>query len=518
MNPAPDPLLHGEIFTPALLSHALERNLDRPVLLLGEHEITGRELRDQIARARGVLADHGVGKHSPVALLSRNRPEVLVATGAAMTAGCRTTPLSPVGSAADHLYILRDAEIDTIVYDPDHFDDHVRELADALPGAVRLMSLGPSRHGIDLLGGAEREPPGPLRPATVSGEDISAIVYTGGTTGQPKGVMQTYRSGRTLAQIQLAEWDLPDRPRFLVCTPLSHAGAALVLPTLLRGGTLVVLPSFEPKAVLEAIERHRINALMLVPTMIYLLLEHPDLSRRDLSSLQRVYYGTAAMSPGRLAEAMRLLGPIFHQFYGQTECGMTISVLTSADHDADDPARLATCGRPVPWLDVRLLDDELVEVPLGEVGEICVRGPLVMRGYHNKPAESEEALRGGWLHTGDLARMDRDGYLTIVDRKKDMVITGGFNVFPREVEEVLWSHPEVAAAAVVGLPDDRWGEAVTAYVVLNDNADVDPEALRLLVREAKGPVQAPKAVHFVDALPLTPLGKVDKLALRSMAS
>ncbi len=244
--------------------------------------------------------------------------------------------------------------------------------------------------------------------------------------------MGAFRSGVTLTQIQMAEWEWPEEPpRFLICTPLSHAGAAFFVPTLLRGGSLYVLPYFDPALVLETIEKHRINATMLVPTMIYMLLDHPpDFDKRDLSSLQTLFYGASAMSPARLREGIERLGQVFFQFYGQSECGMTIAVLRKGEHLADDPERLATCGRPVPWLDVRLLDDDLREVPRGELGEICVRGPLVMKGYLNKPAETAEALRGGWLHTGDVARADKDGFLTIVDRKKDMIVTGGFNVFP----------------------------------------------------------------------------------------
>jgi fatty-acyl-CoA synthase len=194
---------------------------------------------------------------------------------------------------------------------------------------------------------------------------------------------------------------------------------------------------------------------------------------------------------------------------------MTISVLKKGEHDVGDMARLATCGRPVPWLHVALLDDELNEVPDGEPGEICVRGPLVMKGYLNKPDQTAEAFRGGWLHTGDVARKDPQGFLTIVDRKKDMIVSGGFNVFPREVEDVLATHPAVAQAAVIGVPDEKWGEAVKAVVVRRPGAQVTADELAALVRDRKGAVHAPKSVDFVDAIPVSPLGKADKKALRA---
>lgn len=507
--------LHRPVFTPDLLITALDRSADRPALHLGEVVLTGAEMRAAISRFQQALASVGVGQGSAVAMLSKNRPEVLVSMGATQIAGCRNSALNPMGSLADHLYIATDAEIETLVFDPTHFEDRAAELKAQVPTLKNLFSLGPSEVGVDILALAETFTERRLVAAPVAAEDTSSLVYTGGTTGKPKGVMGSFRSGVALTQIQMAEWQWPDNPRFLICTPLSHAGAAFFAPVLLRGGCLYVLPHFEPGLVLETIEKHRIDATMLVPTMIYMLLDHPDFDSRDLSSLQTLFYGASAMSPTRLREGIERLGQVFFQFYGQSECGMTISVLRKEDHVADDPERLASCGRPVPWLDVRLLDDDLREVSQGELGEICVRGPLVMKGYRNKPEETAEALRGGWLHTGDVARADKDGYLTIVDRKKDMIVTGGFNVFPREIEDVISAHPAVASVAVVGVPDVKWGEAVKACVVLRDGHAVSDGELIEKVRAAKGSVHAPKSVDFVDTLPLTPLGKLDKKTLRA---
>jgi fatty-acyl-CoA synthase len=212
---------------------------------------------------------------------------------------------------------------------------------------------------------------------------------------------------------------------------------------------------------------------------------------------------------------MKRFGPVFMQLYGQSEAPNCVTTLRRAEHDPAYPERLASCGMPSAGVQVKLLDDDGHEVPVGEVGEICCRGPLVMAGYWNKPEETEKAFRHGWLHTGDLARRDADGYLYIVDRSKDMIISGGFNVFPREVEDVLTRHPDVAAAAVIGVPDPKWGEAVKAVVVLRPGATPNAEALIALVRDAKGVVQAPKSVDFTDALPVTGLGKPDKKAIRA---
>ena len=318
-----------------------------------------------------------------------------------------------------------------------------------------------------------------------------------------------------MAQIMVSEWQWPDEVRHLVCTPLSHAGSSLFVPVLLRGGSMVVLPGFDAGAVLDAIERHGITTTMLVPSMIYALLDHPRFAETDLSSLQTIYYGASPISPTRLREAISKLGPIFFQFYGQTECPQTVCVLRKEEHDPDDLDRLASCGRPVPWVRVSLLDDDGHEVPTGQPGELCVRGPLVMKGYWNKPTETSRALDGDWLHTGDVARQDENGFLTIVDRKKDMIISGGFNVFPREVEDVISSHPSVATVAVVGTPDDKWGEAVTAVIVLRKGATLNVDDLIALVKEKKGSHHAPKSVEIVESIPMSPLGKPDKKALRA---
>jgi fatty-acyl-CoA synthase len=229
-----------------------------------------------------------------------------------------------------------------------------------------------------------------------------------------------------------------------------------------------------------------------------------------------VIYGASPMSPTRLVEGMQVFGPIFMQLYAQSEAPNTVTVLHQHEHDPEHhPERLASCGTPCVGTQVKLLDEHGQEVPEGEVGEICVRGPLVMQGYWNKPEETAQALRLGWLWTGDMARRDADGYLYIVDRSKDMIISGGFNVFPREVEDALSQHPAVAAAAVVGVPDAKWGEAVRALVVLRPGAAATAEELIAMVRDRKGSVYAPKAVDFVDALPMTGLGKLDKKAIRA---
>ena len=499
-----------------LLIRGLARNPDRPAVYLGDKVLTSAQMADQISRYVQAYESWGITEGSRVATLTANRPEVLFNMGAGMVAGTRGTALHPMGSLDDHVYILEDADIETLFYDPAAYEERAMALKERVPGLKNVIALAPTDAAPDLATQASRFGSRRLRPpAPADPETPYSVAYTGGTTGQPKGVVGTCRSMSTMTTIQMAEWQWPDEMRFLVCTPLSHAGAAFFIPTLLRGGSLYVLPYFDPERVIDTIAEHRITSTMLVPTMIYVLLDHPKLESADISSLETLYYGAAAMSPTRLAEGIERLGSIFFQFYGQAECPMTITVLRREEHLADRPDRLATCGRPVPWLDVALLDDDGHEVDHGQPGEICVRGPLVMKEYLNKPEQTADAFRHGWLHTGDVARADDEGFLTIVDRKKDMIVTGGFNVFPREIEDVLSSHPGVSAAAVIGVPDDKWGEAVKAVVVRRPGVEVAEADLVALVKERKGSVSAPKSVDFVDQIPLSPLGKTDKKALRA---
>jgi fatty-acyl-CoA synthase len=512
----PGDRLHQGLFTPDMMVRALSRDLDRTVIhVVDGTTISAAAFRDATSRYCQALQSLGLPLGARIGILSRNRPGVLYLTAACLLNQYVMVPLHPVGSLDDHVYVIEDAAAVALVFDAECFTARAADIQARALGISHLLSMGASPLGRDLNSLAARFDPAPLTPPELTGDDVYRLSYSGGTTGRPKAIVNTHRMGLALLTIQLAEWEWPSDIRQLVCAPLSHAGAAMFLPTLLRGGSLLLLPSFDPLEVLRAIERHRITCVLLVPTMIYALLDHPRLSEFDLSSLETVFYGASSMSPTRLRKAIERFGPIFFQFYGQSEAPMSLTILRRADHQLDDPLRLASCGRPVPWVDIALLDDRHRRVPVGEPGEICARGPLVMGGYHQKPEQTAEALAGGWLHTGDVAVEDDEGFLRIVDRKKDMIVTGGFNVFPREIEDVLGRHPLVSNCAVVGVPDPRWGESVKAVVVLRPGAAPCTDELVALVRDKKGPVQAPKTVDYVDSIPMTALGKPDKKALRA---
>jgi len=280
----------------------------------------------------------------------------------------------------------------------------------------------------------------------------------------------------------------------------------------------VILDSFDPKLFLETVQKERVTASFIVPTMIYVLLDYPDLKKYDFSSLRNIIYGASAIAPDRLKQALNLFGPIFTQLYGQTEAPMMISVLPRQEHIIADPERekrvLASCGRPTYHAQVRILDDKGNDVEAGQSGEIVVRCANMMHGYFKNPEVTAETIQEGWLYTGDIARLDEEGFLYIVDRKKDMIVSGGFNIFPREIEDILFEHPAVKGAAVIGVPHEKWGEEVKAIVVLHEGRSATAEELIQFVKDRKGSLMAPKTVEFWDAIPLTNLGKMDKKAMR----
>ncbi|MCA1982076.1 fatty-acid--CoA ligase FadD8 [Nocardioides nematodiphilus] len=505
---------------------ALRRHRDRPVIHLGETTLTGAEVAARISQYVQAFDSLGAGLEVGAALLAPNRPEVLFILGAGQTQGYRRTSLHPLGSAEDQAYVINDAGISVLIVDPS-FGDRAAALLKLCPGLERVLTIGPvpavlDGTGIDLTEVAAGFEPTRLEARTLAPDHITSITYTGGTTGKPKGVIGMAQSFATMAQIQMSEWEWPAQPRFLMCTPLSHAGAAFFVPVVLQGGTLFVAPRFDPAEVLRMIEELRIDSLMVVPTMLYALMDHPDSRTRDLSSLETVYYGASAINPVRLAEAIERFGPIFAQYYGQSEAPMVISYLAKGDHVAADgtpiPGRLTSCGRPSAYLRTALLDGDGEPVAPGEPGEICVAGPLLAGGYFNLPEATAETFRDGWMHTGDVAREDEDGFWHIVDRTKDMIVTGGFNVFPREVEDAVATHPAVAQVAVIGTPDDKWGETVTAVVVVRPGAELTDAVvaeIQDVVRVKKGSVHVPKRIIAADAIPMTALGKPDKKVLRA---
>ncbi len=499
----------------ALLLRALRRHPDRTAFVWDGGSLGYRGVDELIGRMQAVYAAAGFGPGTRVAVLAANQMEAWCATQAALASGMVTTALHQLGSLDDHRFQIEDFGASVLVADARGFGERTRALA-TLPGLRQVWTLAAADVGRSLAADVERIGHATMRDLADPAA-LAVVNYTGGTTGRSKGAMRSQAGYAAMLTDTLADFDLPERPHYLAAAPITHVAGTVVQPTLMRGGTVRLLAGFQPGRVLELIEAERINLTLLVPTMIYTLLDHPGLGQRDLSSLHTLLYGASPMSPTRLVEGLERIGPVFAQLYGQTE-GYPVSFLRREDHDARQPALFSSCGQPTSGSQVALLDDDDQPVAPGAVGELCVRSRQVMDGYLNQPALTAQTLKNGWLHTGDMARADDRGYLYIVDRKKDMIVSGGFNVYPRDVEDAISSHPAVAMVAVIGVPDAKWGEAVTAMVQLKPGASADAalaETLTAIVRDRKGSVWAPKHVHFVPELPRTAVGKIDKKVLRA---
>jgi fatty-acyl-CoA synthase len=506
-------VLHQGATLGDLFARAAARFAEREALVAGETRWTYAELSARVARMGAVLRRHGLKPGDSIAILSHNKADVLVAFMCAMVEGLRLTPLAALSSPSDQAFILNDAEIDALIVDA-ALAGNATALQQNAPRLKSLFALGETNAAPDLSALTDAEPPRALEVKRAPTE-VAMIYYTGGTTGRPKGVVHTQTSAMATVMMAGSEWEWPQDVRFLATTPVSHAAGAFAWPSLLKGGAFHVLSSFSARGFADYVEREKITATFLVPTAIYRLLDEPGLKTSQLASLQTIVYGAAPMAPARLAEGIRRFGSIFMQLYGQTEAPSLISYLEKSGHRLDDPESLSSAGVPLGPVQVSLLDERCESVAAGEVGEICVRGTFVMKEYWKRPDETARAFEGGWLHTGDMGRFDAKGRLHIVDRKKDMIISGGFNVYPSEIEAVLAEHASVGSCAVVGLPDANWGEVVTAAIVAREGHAIDAAALQALVRARKGAVHVPKRIVVVESLPLTPVGKIDKKALRA---
>jgi fatty-acyl-CoA synthase len=499
---------------PALLLRAARRYADRPAFVSDEQVIRYRDIADYLGRAQAALSAQGLQPKDGIALLSRNGVEPWIIGVAAHALGLRTTWLHPLGGLADHLAHLQAARVTRLIFDPLHYGTRGAEIM-AAGADCRLLALGEFDGAPNLL--AAIEAAGAVTPRDLSRPlDIAGSGMTGGTTGKPKLVSSRHQRSAAMNSVVMASFELPRVPRLLAAGPISHVTGILLLPTLMLGGSVHMLPGFDPDRVLGAIEQARINLALAVPTMIYRLLDTPAVAKTDFSSLELMLYSASPMSPPRLMEAIERIGPVFAQLYAQTEAGI-IAYLAKADHDPTRPHLFAAAGFPLPECQISIVDKDDRAVQPGEPGEICVRSPFVFEGYDGDPEATAEALRGDWAHTGDIGRIDEDGFLYVVDRKKDMIVTGGFNVFARAVEDAIATLPNVAASAVIGVPDRQWGEAVAAWVVPRPGASVTAAEVSEAVRRLKGPAHAPKAVHVVDSLPVNSAGKIDKKSLRAAA-
>lgn len=475
------------------------------------------ELSCQIAHA---LLQAGLPPGTKGAVWAGNDVRAWVCTLGLWRANLAWIPVGPRNAPAENRHIL-DAFDCEVVFFQAAFAEVVHGLRPQLPKVRLWICIDGEDAGAISLSRWVADMPTTRPQVEVDLDDVIFVGPTGGTTGTPKGVMNTHRSIQTfVAQFMIGTpYPADALPVNLAAAPMTHTAGVLSLPCTARGGTVVIVTKPDPQLMLAAIVRHRVTEFFLPPTVIYRLLDIPDLAKKvDFSSLRYFFYGAAPMSVEKLKQALQVFGPVMMGGYGQTEAPASIAYLPPGEHFVDGQLapdeRLSSVGRPNPLIRVEIMDDDNRILGPGQSGEICVRGDIVMKGYYGNPEQTAATIVDGWLHTGDVGHLDAQGYLHITDRKKDMIISGGYNIYPSEVEQVIWSHPAVQDCAVIGVPDEQWGEAVKAVVELNAGHTVSAEALIALCKKKLGSVKAPKTVDFIDALPRSLAGKVLKKDLR----
>ncbi|MEE4300545.1 MAG: long-chain fatty acid--CoA ligase [Pseudomonadales bacterium] len=492
---------------------------ERTALVDGDVRYSWRAFEERVARIAGGLRALGIGDGDRVAMLAHNSHRYVEFFFATFWAGGIAVPVNTRWAAPEVRHALDDSGARVLVVDPAHLEAGRAQIAEGaavehLVFAADAEEVAEGTTHWEALARGET-----VADANRGYEDVACLFYTGGTTGRSKGVMLTHANLVTNSMTAMLNMDIRSDTVHLHTSPMFHvAGGARLFSVTLAGGTHVVIPRFDVDLFLDVVERERITITIIVPTMLTRLVRHPQLEARDLSSLKLLSYGASPMPEAVLREALaRMPGIRLLQSYGMTELSPVATVLGPEHHVFEGPAagRTASAGRPVYNADVMIADPEDRPLPPGEIGEVCVRGPMVMKGYWNLPELSAETLRGGWMHTGDAGYLDDEGFLFVVDRIKDMIVSGGENVYSAEVEDAIHLHPAVAECAVIGIPDEQWGEAVHAVVVPKPGAALTADAVIEHCRRRIAGYKCPRSVEIRDGeLPKSGPGKILKTDLR----
>jgi fatty-acyl-CoA synthase len=515
MTNYPDALNLNSIF-----SRSLQKYADRIAIRFGDDELTYADLDSRANSVANGLVDRGIEVNDRVALMTSNRLEYVIADLGIIKAGATKLPLNDMLTDAEFEYMLSDSGASTVICGP-NFVETVDNISSSLPHLEHQIGIAPDESLPDgfesfaLLDGDSSTAPERMPDPT----DIAGHFYTGGTTGRPKGVIHSHEGMTMALYAHVMELSITEDETMYLMTPLPHSAGMFLWGGLLRGATIVIDDGFEPESALEEIATNAVSWVFMVPTMIYRLLDHPELSEYDTESLESIIYGAAPMTPTRLKEGIDAFGPIFLQFYGQTELPNVITTLGKKEHHhalkSGHRQRLSSAGQPCAMADVKIVDPESGEpVPTDEEGEILATAPYTMEEYFKRPDATDETVADGWIHTGDIGRIDDDGFVYLLDRVSDMIITGGLNVYSTEVEEALDEIEMVQEVAVIGVPDDDWGEAVKAVVVPHEADTASADAIHSYADAELASYKKPKSVDFVSEIPKTPYGKMDKKALR----
>lgn len=505
--------------TSAFLLQVARYRGDDPAIRWGEEVITYREFYERSLALGGNLLARGLKRGDRVAFVLANSPRILETMYGCFAAGLVVVPVNARLHPQEISYIVENSGAKALIHGPE-YQSGITAIIGKFAGLELRVCTAPAQGAVDyreLLDVAQALD----KPAEVLPDETAWLFYTSGTTGRPKGATWTHRTIQTVILNYLADvHNIGAGEAVLHVAPLSHGSGIVALPAIARGAQNIILDteSFSPKAMFGLIEKHRVGHIaFMAPTQIVKATEEFVPGEFDLSSLKAVCYGGAPIYVEHLRQAMEAFGPVFAQIYGQGEAPITVTGLTPADHAkylaANDP-RLGSAGAIRTGVEARIVDANDEEVGCGEMGEVVARGDVVMTGYWNNPDATAETLRGGWLHTGDIGMFDETGHLFLLDRAKDVIISGGNNVYPREVEEILVNHPAVATAIVFGIPHDYWGEAVHAVVVLEPGADLSSDELVNFCGQHLAGYKKPKSIEFVKDLPVSGYGKVQRRELR----
>jgi long-chain acyl-CoA synthetase len=502
-----------------LLARVCQASSDDEAVVCGQVRLRRAQLGHRVERLAAGLAELGLRAGTRVAILEKNCHRYVEAQLAAAWSGVVLVPLNHRLAPGELHEVLADSEARALLLGPTFLQllDALRQDLDCLEHVIVMADTAPP--GAIAYEHLIRDAADSVRPAIRSADELLYLYYTSGTTGRPKGVMLTAGNIMFNVETACASLQLTSADRYLHTLPLFHrAGSWAVLATLVAGGC-VCLTEFNAEGWLESMRTERISVAALVPTMVNLVLNSANARKDvDLSNWRLLVYGASPMPAAIIQQVIRRFGVGLLQSYGMTEANPG-TYLLPVDHASGGSERgsqrIRSVGRPVRGVELRVVDEQDRDLPVGAVGEVAMRGPNVMRGYWKQPAATAQALRGGWMHTGDMGSLDQDGYLYLVDRKKDMIISGGENVYSTEVEAVLYQHPAILEAAVIGVPDPTWGETVKAIVVLKTDQHVTAEELRAFCRERIAGYKLPRSVDFVERLPKTASGKISKQDLRA---
>jgi long-chain acyl-CoA synthetase len=495
---------------------------DSEAFVYGSERVSFKRFNERVNRLIHGLQTLGIQKGEVIGILSWNRLEYPEAFGAAMKGGFILAHFNPRLQAEELIHIINDSEARVVFLGPE-FVEIVDRIHKRLSKAELFLTFGNAEGRMiayrEVLESHSDEEPEPV----VKEEDPFTIFYTSGTTGVPRGGIYTHKQKMENTSMKALDIGVEFGDRHLVVLPMFHIGGdSHIWPFFLMGGCNVIMPrpSFDPAEALQMIAEEQITDVHIVPTQLISLLNLPDIEQYDLHCLKRIWYAASPMPTEVLKRGLSVFGPVFMQGYGQTESGPDVTFLNKASHrdaigSAEAQSVLASCGQPCIRVHVRIVDEAGRDVEAGKIGEIIVESKRIMTEYWRKPDETKETIRDGWLYTGDMGYYDEKGFIYIADRKKDMIITGGENVYPKQVEDVLYRHPAVKEAAVIGVPDPYWVERVHALVVLKENAQAAEEDIISFCRECIAHYKAPKSVELVESLPKNPQGKILKREIRS---